>query len=142
MNNLFYFWLIISVIFFVIEILTPGVFFFSCLGIGALLAMIISLFWSYFILQGIVFAISSVLVIYFLRPILTKYFVKQDIKSNVDSLIGQEGVVVEEIKGKIKSGLVKVNNELWRAISEKEIKKDEIIVVVKVDGSHLIVERK
>jgi len=144
MSQIFYFWLSVAIIFFIIEILTPGIFFFSCLGLGALMAMIVSLFIKSIMVQSLVFVISSVAIIYFLRPLLSKYFIPQDVKSNIDSLISKEGIVIEKISGNKIAGLVKVNNELWRAfsINNEIINKDEDIVVEKIDGNHLIVRKK
>ena len=144
MNQIIYFWLLVAIIFFIIEILTPGIFFFTCLGIGALVAMIVSLFTRLIMVQGLVFVISSVVIIYFLKPILNKYFSSKEVKSNVDSLLFKEGIVVEKIVGDKIAGLVKVNNELWRAFSvnKETINKDEEIVVEKIDGNHLFVRKK
>lgn len=144
MNQIFYFWLSVAIIFFIIEILTPGIFFFTCLGIGALFAMIVSLFTNVVMVQSLVFVISSIVIIYFLRPVLNKYFIPKDVKSNVDSLIFKEGVVIENISGDKIAGLVKVNNELWRAFSvnKEQINKDEEVVVERVEGNHLIVRKK
>lgn len=144
MNQIFYFWLSIAMIFFIIEIITPGIFFFSCLGIGALCAMIVSICGGSFVIQIIIFVIFSVVVIYFLKPILTKYFITKNVRSNIDSLISQEGIVVENIIGQKTVGMVKVRGELWRAISQEDvpINKDEVVVVTKIDGTHLVVRKK
>jgi len=137
-------WLIIAILFFIIEILTPGVFLFSCFSIGAVLAAIVSLFSKSLILQCVIFAITSVLSIYFLRPLLMKLLVPLTIKSNVDKLVGSTGIVVEKIDGKKVMGIVKVNNELWRAVAENNevINVDEEIVVLKVEGAHLVVKKE
>ncbi len=136
-------WLVIAVIFFIIEILTPGVFLFSCFSIGAILAFIVSVFSKSLVLQCLLFVIFSILSIYFLKPILMKLIAPLTIKSNVDSIIGKKGIVIEKIDGKKSMGMVKVNNELWRAIAENEevIQKDEEIVVLKVEGVHLVVKK-
>jgi len=136
-------WLVIAVIFFIIEILTPGVFLFSCFSIGAILAFIVSVFSKSLVLQCLLFVIFSILSIYFLKPILMKLIAPLTIKSNVDSIIGKKGIVVEKIDGKKSMGMVKVNNELWRAVAEDDevIQKDEEIVVLKVEGVHLVVKK-
>lgn len=137
-------WVIVALLFFIIEILTPGIFLFSCFSIGAIITFIVSIFSNSLVLQCSVFAISSVLSIYFLKPILMKLLVPFTVKSNVDTIIGQEGVVVEKIDGKKSMGIVKVNNELWRAVAENNefINKDEEIIVLKVEGVHLVVKKK
>ncbi|MFN3550531.1 MAG: NfeD family protein [Endomicrobiia bacterium] len=137
-------WIVVALLFFIIEILTPGVFLFSCFGIGAIVAFITSIFSNSLILQCIIFALSSVLSIYFLKPILMRILAPLTVKSNVESLIGQEGIVVEKIYGKKSMGIVKVDSELWRAVSENDeiIEKDEEVVVLKVEGVHLVVKKK
>ncbi len=136
------YWIITAVIFLIIEILTPGIFLFSCFSIGGIIAFVVSLFSKSIILQGVVFTISSVLAIYFLRPLLMKVFVPKGTKSNVDSLIGEVAIVVEYIDGTKKMGIVKVNNELWRAVANEKILENEEVEIVKVEGAHLVVKRK
>lgn len=66
-----------------------------------------------------------------------------DTKTNVDAIIGKTGIVKSRI-GKDTSGLVKVGNEEWRAISEDSIniEEGEDITVVDVTGVTLIVKKK
>ncbi|PIZ13869.1 MAG: hypothetical protein COY53_02625, partial [Elusimicrobia bacterium CG_4_10_14_0_8_um_filter_37_32] len=90
-------WIILAVIFFIIEILTPGVFFFSCLGVGAILGGLITLVSSQWILPWLVFIFSSVIMIYFVRPAVKRLVKFEPKKSNVDALIGREAVVTQEI---------------------------------------------
>ena len=61
------FWLIAAGIFFIIEIATVG-FLIFWLGIGALLAMITSLFTDNIIIQTAVFVISSAVLIPLTKP--------------------------------------------------------------------------
>ncbi len=137
-------WLIIAILFFIIEVLTPGVFLYSCFSIGAIIAAVVSLFSKSLILQCIIFVVVSILSIYFLKPLLMKLLIPLTIKSNVDKIVGQTGVVVERIDGKKSMGIVKVENELWRAVAENNevINVDEEIVVLKVEGAHLVVKKK
>lgn len=137
-------WLLVAILFFIIEVITPGIFLFSCFSIGAITAMIVSLFSQSLLLQCLTFAIFSIISIYFLKPFLMKLLTPLTIKSNIDSVIGQSGVVIEDINGKKTMGIVKVNNELWRAISENDeiIEKNTEIIVINVEGVHLIVKKK
>lgn len=141
MNSLL--WLIIALLFFIIEFLTPGIFLFSCFGIGAIVALIVSLLTRSLLVQCTIFAVSSILSIYLLKPVLMKLLMPLTLKTNVDSLINKKGVVIEKIEGQRSMGIVKVDNELWRAVSEDGsiIDKDEEVVVVRVNGAHLIVKK-
>jgi len=61
-------------------------------------------------------------------------------KTNIDAIIGRQGIVLENI-AKNTDGLVKVGNERWRARAEEDIKEGEEIVVNSVNGVTLIVEK-
>ncbi len=59
--------------------------------------------------------------------------------TGVEELIGMKGYAKEDFSsGK---GLVMVHGELWQAISDEEIKKDEEVIVEKVDGLTLKVRK-
>lgn len=66
------FWLVLSGIFFIIEIMTVGflTFWFS---IGALITMIVSLFCSNVVIQTIVFLITSVIFLFATKPFVQKF---------------------------------------------------------------------
>ena len=61
-------------------------------------------------------------------------------KTNVDVLIGKTGVVLQVLTPGV-AGLVKVGNEEWRARSEENIEKDEMIVVTGINGVTLNVKK-
>ncbi len=61
-------------------------------------------------------------------------------KTNIDAIIGKEGIVLKSIARNV-DGLVKVGNEQWRARAEDDIKKGEEIVVTSVSGVTLIVKK-
>jgi len=61
-------------------------------------------------------------------------------KTNIDAVIGKEGIVERSIARNV-DGLVKVGNERWRARAEEEIEKGDRIVVTDVSGATLIVEK-
>jgi len=61
-------------------------------------------------------------------------------KTNIDAVIGREGIVERSIARNV-DGLVKVGNERWRARAEEEIEKGDRIVVTDVSGATLIVEK-
>ena len=61
-------------------------------------------------------------------------------KTNIDAIIGKEGIVLKSIARNV-DGLVKVGNEQWRARAEEDIKKGDEIVVTSVSGVTLIVEK-
>ncbi len=61
-------------------------------------------------------------------------------KTNIDTIIGKKGIVLQSISPD-GHGLVKVGNEEWRARAEIRIEKDEEITVTSVQGVTLTVEK-
>lgn len=136
------FWLIVSGIFFILEMATTG-FLVFWLGLGALLAMVLSFFVDNVIIQVTVFAISSILLIVSTKPLVKKFIDKKTIPTNLDSIIGKEGLVVETIDTVKAQGQVKLNGEVWSAKAfdeNKIIEKDTKVVVKEITGVKLVVE--
>ena len=113
-------WLIASGIFFICEIITVG-FLVFWLGVGALIAMLVSLFTSNIIIQMSVFVISSGLLIFATRPLVNKISKKDVIPTNVYSLIGKKAVVTEDIDWVTGKGQIKFEGEIWSAKSKEQI---------------------
>lgn len=113
-------WLIASGIFFICEIITVG-FLVFWLGIGALIAMLVSFFTSNIIVQMSVFVISSGLLIFATRPLVNKISRKDVIPTNVYSLIGKKAVVIEDIDWVTGKGQIKFEGEIWSAKSKEQI---------------------
>ncbi len=133
------FWLIAAGVFFVGEIITVG-FLIFWLGVGAILAMIVSFITDNILIQTAVFVISSIALIFLTKPLLNKYINKDEtIPTNAYSLIGKKGKVIKEINDEV--GQVKVDGEVWSAISQNEmyIEKGKEVEILKIDGVKLIV---
>ena len=113
-------WLIASGIFFICEIITVG-FLVFWLGVGALIAMIVSLFTSNIIVQMSVFVISSGLLILLTRPLVNKISKKDVVPTNVYSLIGKKAVVTEDIDWVTGKGQIKFEGEIWSAKSKEQV---------------------
>lgn len=60
-------------------------------------------------------------------------------KTNIDSLIGKKGVVLETIT-KSDAGLIKVEDEEWRAKAAGRIEKGTEVEVISIEGVTVIVE--
>ena len=113
-------WLITSGIFFICEIITVG-FLVFWLGVGALIAMLVSFFTSNIIIQMSVFVISSGLLIFATRPLVNKISKKDVVPTNVYSLIGKKAIVTEEINWVTGKGLIKFEGEVWSAKSKEQV---------------------
>lgn len=133
------FWLIAAGIFFVGEMITVG-FLIFWLGIGAILAMIVSFITDNFVIQTAVFVISSIALILLTKPIINKYISqKETVPTNAYRILGKKGIVTQEIASTV--GQVKVDGEVWSAISDSDmpIAKGTEVEVLKIEGVKLIV---
>lgn len=129
------FWLLASGVFFIIEIFTVG-FLIFWLGIGSLLAMIISLFTTNIIVQTAVFVISSGLLIFATRPLFNKISKKDSLPTNVYSVIGKKAIVTEDIDWTTGTGQIKFEGQVWSAKTDSQINisKGSEVEIVKIEG--------
>lgn len=139
-------WLVLAVLFLIIEFSTPGLFFGTFFAISSFLTYFLSLlltenFW----ILTVSFAILSILSIYLLRPLLVKRFkVNETVKpSNIESFLLKEGVVIQKIESN-KKGRVEVDTESWlaRTNDKSEIEVGTVVKLEMIDGSTLVVSIK
>ena len=100
------FWLILLIILVAIEIATMGLTTIWFAG-GAFVAIIAAALNTPLYVQITLFLIVSVVLLLFTRPIAMKYFNKDRIKTNAESLIGKQAVVTEDIDNLLAVGLVR-----------------------------------
>ena len=136
-----YIWLILFLAFLGFEIISTGIFFFLCFATGALFAMLFSLLGATFQTELIIFCVISLCSILLIRPLFKKYFSKKTIETNVDSLINSSAIVTEEIKP-ANAGKIKIEGEVWLAVSEEAIAVGETVIIQSVDGTKLHVKKK
>ena len=136
------FWVILAALFFVIEIATVGflVFWF---GIGALIAMVVSLFTSNLAIQTTVFIFSSTILLFFTRPFVNKFSRKDDeVQTNAYSIIGKRGIVIKDIIPIEGKGQIQIGTEIWSAKSadDRKIEKGLEVEVLEIDGVKAVVK--
>ena len=138
------FWLILSGIFMLIEIISISFFMFWP-GIGALLAAFTALLGFDLNIQIIVFAISTTLMFIFMKTLAQKLFKsnEDDMILSKDSLIGKTGVVIKEINNLNSTGQVKVAGELWTAFSSDDevIEENSTVIVEDIESIKLKVKK-
>jgi inner membrane protein len=61
-------------------------------------------------------------------------------KTNVDAIIGQKGIVIQNITPSA-DGRVKVRNEEWKARANRDVYQGEEVIVTAVNGVTLSVEK-
>ena len=111
--------------------------------VSSVVAVILDLCGTPIWVQALVFVLLALILLICLRKFCLKFLLKGDnTKTNVDVLVGQVFPLFEEIKPN-ESGSVKINGVVWTAQTENEqaIKKGEKVVVQKVEGNKLIVEK-
>jgi len=136
------FWIIISGIFFIIEMATVG-FLMFWFGIGALIAMIVSLFTTNIAIQATVFILSSTILLFFTRPFVNKFTKKNsEIQTNAYSIIGKKGIVIKTIDPISGKGQVKVGTEVWTAKSKDNTKLETglEVEILEIDGVKAVVK--
>ena len=137
-------WVISGIGLFILEIFAPG-FVLGCLGIGALITAIVALMDVSLELQLIIFAVVSIISFFGIRPFVLKYLnAQEEIKTNVDSLVGRAAMVTKEFDLLHRRGRVKVDGDDWMALTEEsiELKIGDRVIIKEVDSNTLIVEPK
>ena len=142
-------WLILAAIFIGIEALTPG-FFLLWFGVGALAAAVLALLGIGGAgAQIIVFLIVSVLLLMTSRNVIDRFFHRgqgdNQLKTGIETLVGQTATVVEASVGALNQGAVKVYGSVWTAFpteGELPLKEGESVAVERIDGNILYVRRR
>ncbi len=142
--NLSTIWLIILVACIIIEIVTMGLTTIWFAG-GALLAAVAAAFSAPLWLQILLFLIVSLALLYLTRPVAVKYFNKDRVKTNAESLVGQQAIVISEIDNLQGIGQVTVGRQEWSARNvddNKALPVGSVVIVRAISGVKLIVEEK
>ena len=132
-------WLIIFIVLIITELLTINLVT-IWFAFGALLALVVEVSFSNIVLDTITFVITSFLLIILTKPIIGRLKVKKVEATNLDMVINKIGIVTEDIK-QDKIGEVKVLGKRWSAYGNTELKKDEKVKILSIDGVKLKVEK-
>ena len=103
---------------------------------GSLAALIVCLLGGSWGLQvGVALVVSNILLLA-LRPLVRKYFNPKLVKTNVDSVIGTEGYVTDDVDNLSATGQVKLGGMYWTARSTggKPIAKGTLVRVDRIEG--------
>lgn len=136
-------WMYIAVLFFIIEVFTPG-FIVACLGLGSLVAAITAYMGYNMDAQFISFSVSTLISLFLIRPLLYKKGEEQDkIKTNTEALIGRVGSVSETIVNSSKSGRVLIDGDQWKALSYNNqiIELNAQVEVISIDSTIITVKK-
>lgn len=136
-------WLILLVILLIVEIITLGLATIWFAG-GALVAFIFSLFLDNLLLEVILFLVVSLLLLYFTRPLVIKYFNPKRVKTNYEGIVGKEALVHISIDNMNAVGQVTVDGQIWsaRTADGSTLEKGTKVIVQNISGVKLIVLKK
>ena len=137
-------WLIVFVVCVAIEIVTMGLTTIWFAG-GSLMAAVVSAIGAPLWLQLILFFGVSLLLLYLTRPIAVKYFNKDRVKTNAESLVGQQAIVISEIDNLQGIGQVTVNGQEWTARNARgneRLSVGSVVYIRAISGVKLMVEEK
>ena len=138
------FWLVALVLFILIEIATMGLTTIWFAG-GALVAVIASALGLPLVVQIVLFFAVSFVLLYFTRPMAVKYFNKDRVKTNAESLVGRQAIVISEIDNLQGIGQVTVNGQEWSARNvrgDERLSVGSVVFIRAISGVKLIVEEK
>jgi membrane protein implicated in regulation of membrane protease activity len=134
-----FFWLIVGIILLLLEIGTPGLFFFISLAAGAFFAALCAFLNFSLEVQCVTAATISLVTFWILRWYVTKKF-NHSHKTNTDALIGKEAIIIIQITPHT-IGRIKIQGEEWPAITKENISlsKGTVVRVIAIQGNKLIV---
>lgn len=133
-------WLVILVVAVVVEIITMGLASIWFAG-GALIALIVAALQGPLWLQIVCFVAVSSLLLIFTRPIAMKYFNKDRVRTNAESIVGRQAIVLSEVCNIKGQGLVSVGGQEWSARSHEDsqvLEQGSIVEVIAISGVKLI----
>ena len=137
-------WLVVLIAMLLVEASTVSL---TCIwfAAGALAALIASMLGAPIWLQTVLFLAAALTLILLIRPISVRYFGKKAVRTNVESLIGKDAVVTEDIDNVAGKGEAVVNGMVWSArMKEKDGKcsKGSICNIDSIEGVKLILIEK
>lgn len=132
-------WVLLALVLFLIEMITPGLFFFACMAVGALLAGLVTWMglgpvWAWTVFFG-----SSTALVLLVAP-LARRWLKRIPPSPVglDAMVGRRARVVEAIDPATGQGQVRLENGAhWRAVANDPIPVDTWVQILEVVGTRL-----
>jgi membrane protein implicated in regulation of membrane protease activity len=141
MSEMVTLWLVVLIVSIGVEVATLGLTSIWFAG-GAVVAVIAALqapIW----LQILLFFAVSLLLLFFTRPVAVRYFNKDRVRTNVESMIGRQAIVTSEIDNLQGIGQVTVGGQEWSARTEKDglnLQPGTVVDIVAVSGVKLIVK--
>lgn len=140
--NMVVFWLAVLILMTIIELATMNLTTIWFAG-GSLFAALAAAFTAPLWLQIALFFIVTLVLLWFTRPIAVKYFNKDRIRTNIESMIGRQAIVTSEVDNLEGIGEVKIGGMEWTARTVQngiKLSVGTVVIVRAVNGVKLIVE--
>ena len=117
MSEMVTLWLVVLIVSIGVEVATLGLTSIWFAG-GAVVAVIAAALQAPIWLQILLFFAVSLLLLFFTRPVAVRYFNKDRVRTNVESMIGRQAIVTSEIDNLQGIGQVTVGGQEWSARTE------------------------
>ncbi len=132
-------WIIVGVICLIIDLLSATLFMLWVGGgcfVAALVSWLVpSLPWA----SWAAFVVSTAILLYLGRPLARRLVDQEVVPSNVDAIIGREGVVLQAIDPLTNTGRVRIGSDEWRARADERIEAGESVCVLAIEGATAVV---
>ncbi len=134
-------WLILLIVFLVVEAMTVSLVCIWFAG-GSLIGLIAAALHAPWWLQILLALAVAIVLLIFTRPVAVKYFNKDRVKTNVESLIGKQAIVISEINNLQGIGQATVGHQQWSArsiVDDITIPVGAVVVIEDIKGVKLMV---
>ena len=133
-------WLLAALLLAVVEVSTLNLVF-MMLAVGGVAGGLTALVTDSLLLQSLVAATVSVLLLLVVRPVALRHLRQpSEIRTGTDALVGKEGLVLDRVDEY--DGRVKIGGEIWSARSfdpTAVLEPGTPVEVVRIDGAHAVV---
>ncbi len=142
MNGAIVVWLIVAVIFGLIEASTVSLVS-VWMAVAAVFAAFAAAMQLSLLTQILVFLLASAFLLILTAPLSKKFRNREMTSTNADRLFGQEGVVLTVIDPIENQGTIRVSGQIWSASSKDKIiiEPGEKVIVESIEGVRAIVRK-
>lgn len=144
MGKMMILWLIIIILSIGVEVATLGLTSIWFAG-GALVSLIATALHAPIAVQIVLFFVVSLVLLIFTRPIAVKYFNKDRVRTNVESMVGRQAIVTGDIDNLKATGQVVVGGQEWSARSVDDgtrIPTGAVVKIMSISGVKLMVKEE
>lgn len=131
--------LIIGILFIIVEALTPTIFFFLAFGIAFILNSLVFQFTNNLALSLITTAITTFIVFYYIKKI-NLFKTHNNYKSNLSNYEGKTCIVEEVLPNN--HYRIKIFSEIWTAKSDESLLKGDVCKIFGRQDNTLIIKKQ